>query len=52
MRLTNTNDGLKVHAIAGTYDVLLGFDLRRLIVTGCWVLPSTAPIILKGKPIT
>lgn len=27
MRITNTNDGLKVHAVAGTYVVLLGFNL-------------------------
>jgi hypothetical protein len=27
MRVTETNDGLKVHAVAGTYVVLLGFDL-------------------------
>jgi phosphatidylserine/phosphatidylglycerophosphate/cardiolipin synthase-like enzyme len=27
MRVTNINDGLRVHAIAGTYVVLLGFDL-------------------------
>ena len=27
MRVTNINDGLWVHAIAGTYVVLLGFDL-------------------------
>ena len=29
MRATNTNNGLKVHAIAGTYVVLLGFDIPR-----------------------
>ena len=27
MRVTETNGGLKVHAVAGTYVVLLGFDL-------------------------
>ncbi len=27
MRVTEANDGLKVHAVAGTYVVLLGFDL-------------------------
>ncbi len=27
MRITNANDGLVVHAVAGTYVVLLGFDL-------------------------
>ena len=27
MRATETNDGLRVHAVAGTYVVLLGFDL-------------------------
>jgi phosphatidylserine/phosphatidylglycerophosphate/cardiolipin synthase-like enzyme len=27
MRVTQTNGGLKVHAVAGTYVVLLGFDL-------------------------
>lgn len=27
MRVTQTNSGLKVHAVAGTYVVLLGFDL-------------------------
>lgn len=29
MRVTKTNAGLKVHAIAGTYVVLLGFDLPQ-----------------------
>lgn len=29
MRATSTNDGLKVHAVAGTYVVLLGFDLPQ-----------------------
>jgi phosphatidylserine/phosphatidylglycerophosphate/cardiolipin synthase-like enzyme len=29
MRLTNVNNGLKVQAIAGTYAVLLGFDLPQ-----------------------
>lgn len=29
MRVTKTNSGLKVHAIAGTYVVLLGFDLAE-----------------------
>lgn len=27
MRVTNTHNGLKVHAVAGTYVVMLGFDL-------------------------
>ena len=27
MRVTNINDGLRVHAIAGTFVILLGFDL-------------------------
>ena len=27
MRFTQSNDGLKVHAVAGTYVVMLGFDL-------------------------
>ena len=29
MRITKTNSGLKVHAVAGTYVVLLGFDLAE-----------------------
>src|SRR3970282_261935 len=29
MRVTNTNNGLRVHAIAGTYVVILGFDLPQ-----------------------
>lgn len=29
MRQTRTTDGLKVHAVAGTYVVLLGFDMPR-----------------------
>jgi len=29
MRVTKTNGGLKVHAVAGTYVVLLGFDLAE-----------------------
>ena len=29
MRVTRTNDGLKVHAVSGTYVVLLGFDLAE-----------------------
>jgi phosphatidylserine/phosphatidylglycerophosphate/cardiolipin synthase-like enzyme len=29
MRVTNTNDGLKVHAVAGTYVVMFGFDLAE-----------------------
>jgi hypothetical protein len=29
MRVTKTNGGLKVHAVAGTYVVLLGFDLTE-----------------------
>jgi len=29
MRTTRTNDGLNVHAVAGTYVVLLGFDLPQ-----------------------
>jgi len=29
MRVTKTNDGLKIHAVAGTYVVLLGFDLAE-----------------------
>lgn len=29
MRAMRTNDGLKVHAVAGTYVVLLGFDLAE-----------------------
>ncbi len=34
MRVTKTNDGLKVHAIAGTYVVLLGFDLPEADCSG------------------
>ena len=34
MRLANTNDGLKVHAIAGTYDVMLAFDLQQADCNG------------------
>jgi len=34
MRLSNTNEGLKVHAIAGTYDVMLGFDLPQADCNG------------------
>ncbi len=34
MRLTNVNNGLKVQAIAGTYAVLLGFDLPQADCSG------------------
>ena len=29
MRVTKTNSGLKVHAVAGTYVILFGFDLAE-----------------------
>lgn len=29
MRVMKVNDGLKVHAIAGTYVVMFGFDLPQ-----------------------
>ncbi|MHC0447618.1 phospholipase D-like domain-containing protein [Flavobacterium sp. 3-218] len=34
MRTSNSNDGLKVNAIAGTYVVTLGFDLPKAKCTG------------------
>jgi phosphatidylserine/phosphatidylglycerophosphate/cardiolipin synthase-like enzyme len=34
MRVTNESNGLKVHAVAGTYVVLLGFDLPEADCTG------------------
>ena len=34
MRVTQSNNGLKVHAIAGTYVVLLGFDLPQADCNG------------------
>lgn len=34
MRVTETNDGLKVYAVAGTYVVLLGFDLAKANCNG------------------
>ena len=34
MRTSNLNDNLKVHVIAGTYVVVLGFDLPRASCNG------------------
>jgi len=34
MRVTKTRNGLKVHAVAGTYVVMLGFDLPQRSCTG------------------
>jgi phosphatidylserine/phosphatidylglycerophosphate/cardiolipin synthase-like enzyme len=34
MRVTKTTDGLKVHAVAGTYVVMLGFDLPEADCNG------------------
>jgi len=34
MRITQTTNGLRVHAIAGTYVVLLGFDLPESVCDG------------------
>ena len=34
MRVTQVHSGLKVHAVAGTYVVLLGFDLAEADCNG------------------
>ncbi len=35
MRVSSQSGGLSVHAVAGTYVVLLGFDLPRQNAGGC-----------------
>ena len=40
-RITNPNS-LTVHAIAGSYVVLLGLDLPKANPADCWASPSNA----------